>query len=597
MPPFRQPPPDRPKSRSLGVLRALGPYLRPHRTRIALAAVALLVGASAVLLIGQGVRVLVDQGFSAGNPALLNTSLAALVALIVVMSTASFLRIYMVTSIGERVVADLRRAVFDRLMALDMGFYEVTPTGEVLSRLTTDTTQIQSVVGSTVSFALRNLLTFIGGVVLMVLTAPGLALLTLLVIPVVLVLVLGLGRRVRKLSRASQDRVADLSAHAGEVLGAMATVQAFVHESWDRKAFAVDAGAARDAALRLARVRALLIAAVMALVLGVLGLVLWQGGHRVLEGSMSAGDLTGFVYYAMVAGSGAAALSEVMGELQRAAGAMERLLELLATTPKVTVPDRPKPLPSPGEGAVRLDNVTFRYPARPDMAALDRVTLDVAPGERVALVGPSGAGKTTVFRLLLRFHDPDQGRILLDGMDVREADPMALRRRFALVPQDPVIFSGSVRDNIRYGLPEADDEHVRAAAEAAAAWPFIQGWPDGLDTQVGERGMRLSGGQAQRLVIARALLMDPQVLLLDEATSALDSENERLVQGALDRLLAGRTSLVIAHRLATVVNADRIVVLDQGQVVAQGTHETLMTASPLYARQAELQFGLTLEAG
>ena len=575
---------------SLRPLRTLFGYLRPYGLQAAGAGLALVVGAGTVLVLGVGLRHLVDEGFRGGDPAVLDRALGVVLVVVVVLASATFARFYLVSWVGERVVADLRRQVFSHIVRLSPGFFEVARTGEILSRLTTDTSLIQTVVGSTVSIALRNLLLFVGGTVMLVITSPRLTGLVMLVVPLVLAPILILGRRVRRLSRRAQDRIADVGAYGGESISEVRTVQAFGHEGIDSAAFGARTEEAFAAAVRWVRARASLTVIVIVLSMGSIGAILWLGGRDVLSGTLSAGDLSAFVFYAVVVAGALGALSEVAGDLQRAAGAAERLLDLLATESDIRIPPVPTLLPTPARGMIAFENVTFRYPARPDMSALEGLDLAVEPGERLALVGPSGAGKTTVFNLLLRFYDPDKGRLRLDGVDISRADPQELRGRFGLVPQEPAIFSTTAAENIRYGRPDAGEAEIRAAADAAAATEFIEALPQGFDTFLGERGVRLSGGQRQRLAIARAILRDPAVLLLDEATSALDSENERVIQTALERLSRDRTTVVIAHRLATVMNADRIAVLDRGRLVTTGRHADLLAAGGLYARLAELQF-------
>lgn len=581
---------QRPTSRNLRVLAHLAGFVRPYRSAIAGAAVALLVSSGAVLGFGRVLQSMVDQGLSSGSRAALNETLILFLAVVTVISLSVAARVYLITWVGERVVADIRKAVFDQVLKLEPAFFEVTRTGEVISRLTTDTSLLQTVVGSTLAIAVRNILMITGGLIMLAITSPKLALLVLLGVPGVVIPVWLLGYRVRKLSRTSQDRIADIGAYVDEALYGIRTVQAFCHETIDSLRYGKQVEAAFSAAVLRSRTSALLTALVMLLTFSAISVVLWVGGHDVLEGKLTGGQLSAFVFYAILVAGSVGALSEVAGELLRAAGATERLLELLGTKPRIAAPANPMPLPEPARGHVELDNVTFRYPSRPDTDALHEVSLILQPGEKVALVGPSGAGKSTVLQLLLRFYDPDVGAIRLDGIDIRTVDPRALRARMALVPQDPVIFGADAWENIRYGFEHASDGEVRKAADAAHATEFLDQLPQGFNTFLGERGLRLSGGQRQRVAIARAILRDPMVLLLDEATSALDAESELLVQAALERLMQNRTTLIIAHRLATVRKVDRIIVMDQGRIIATGRHDELVAEHGLYARLASLQF-------
>ncbi len=587
---------ERPKSRNFADLRQLARYLSPYKLQVAGALVALVVAAGTVLGLGAGLRALVDEGLSQGDTTLLDHALIALLGIVVLLACASYGRFFLVSWIGERVVADLRRDVFSRVLVQPPAFFETVRTGEVLSRLTTDTSVLQTVVGSSLSMALRNVLLLIGGTVMLAVTSPKLTGIVFLLVPVVMVPIIVFGRRVRRMSRLSQDRIADVGHRIDETLNGMATVQAFAQEQAESKRFAGAVEDAFEVAVQRIRARAMLTGTVILLVFGGISGVLWMGGHDVLSGRISGGDLAAFVFYAVVVAGSVGAISEVYGDLQRAAGAAERLVELLNAQPAIAAPADPVELPGPAPGAVAMAKVRFAYPAHPETAILDDFELQVAPGETVALVGPSGAGKSTVFRLLLRLYDPEQGTVSVDGVDVRRARVDALRGRLALVPQEPVMFGTSVADNIRYGRPEASDGEVRAAAEAAFALGFIEKLPDGFATFVGERGIRLSTGQRQRIAIARAILRDSPILLLDEATSALDAESEQMVQKALDVLMTGRTTLVIAHRLATVLKADRIVVVDGGRIVASGTHQELVAEGGLYARLAELQFDAGREA-
>ncbi|MEL7966217.1 ABC transporter transmembrane domain-containing protein [Vreelandella neptunia] len=582
---------QRPNPRVL--LRLLG-LLRPYRTRLALAGLALLMASGSVLLLGNGLRLVIDRGFLAADQQALAQTLGLMLAVVTVLALASALRYYQVTWIGERLAADLRQRVFDHLLTLEPSFFESASAGraagEIASRLTADTSVLQSLFGSSVSLALRNLVMLVGAVVLMLVTQPWLSAMVLIGIPATLLPIVWYGRRVRRLSRTSQDRVAELGRYAEEALSGIKTLQAFTHEAVDKSHYGQRVEQAFGSAVERTQQRAWLTGVAMLVVFTAVGLMLWQGGQAVLDGTMSAGELSAFIFYAVLAAGAIATLAEVAGDVQRAAGAAERLLELLDTQPAIQSPVNPQRLPSPSRGEITLENVTFTYPGR-ETPALNGFDLHIKPGERVAVVGPSGAGKSTLLALLLRFYDPSQGRITLDDRDVRTLDLAALRRAMGLVAQEPVLFSGSVAENLRYGDPEADIDRLRLAAQDASALDFIDALPQGFDTPLGPGGVQLSGGQRQRLAIARALLKNPAVLLLDEATSALDAESERLVQQALDRLMVGRTSIVIAHRLATVIAADRLLVLEGGELVAAGTHAELITTSALYRHLAALQFG------
>ena len=581
---------DRAISRDLWLLADLWPFVKPYRWRLAAAVTAAGVAAIMVLALGRGIGALIDSGFGTGNARLLDQALLIIIAGTAVLVTATFVRVSLLAAVGEQVVADIRRRLYRHIIGLSPAFYESTRTGEVLSRLTVDATLLQTVVATSVSVALRNLLLFVGGATMMLITSPKLTGLAFLVVPLVVLPIIVFGRRVRRLSRQTQDRIAEVSAYAEESLHAVRTVQAFTHEAVDRKYLGTRIDAGLAAAFAYIRQRALLVAIVMLLVFGAITFVLWIGGHDVLAGRLTGGELSAFIIYAAFVAGSIGAIAEVFGDLQRAAGAMERLAEILNTPPLIAAPEHPLPLPKPAAGAVAFHDVTFHYPTRPETAALQRFTLDVRAGEKVAIVGPSGAGKTTVFQLLLRFYDPQSGSITLDDVELRAADPADIRARIGLVPQEPVIFAASALENIRYGRPDADDAAVRAAADAAYATEFLDRQPQGFATTLGERGVRLSGGQRQRIALARAILRDPALLLLDEATSALDAESERMVQQALDRLMVGRTTLIIAHRLATVLKADRIVVMDHGRIVEEGTHADLVRKGGLYARLAALQF-------
>ncbi|HET7083770.1 MAG TPA: ABC transporter transmembrane domain-containing protein [Rhizomicrobium sp.] len=584
----------RPKARSLAPLRAVLPFLRPYRGRILVAVLALLASSTATLVLPLFLRGLINaQGLTETEAHALTGFYGAFILAAAILGLASATRFYAVTWLGERVVADIRKAVFGNVLRLSPQFFEVTRTGEVLSRMTADTTLIQTVVGSSASLAMRNLVNMTGGLILMFVTSPKLAALVIAAVVIVMLPMLLFGRWVRKLSRQSQDSIAETAARGTETLNAVPTVQAFTQENFERRAFGEAVERAFGFARDRTRARAILTAVAIFTAFACLATILLVGLHDLIAHRTTGGDLVAFIFFGLLVGGGVGSLSEVWGDLQRAAGASERLMELLHEVPAIRAPDKPQSLPAKSGGAVHFDDVTFRYPTRPDFKALSGFSLDVKSGEAVALVGPSGAGKSTVFQLMLRFFDAQSGAIRFDGVDITQLDPVDLRRHIAVVAQEPVIFSGSIAANIRYGREEASDQQVRDAAKAAAASEFIEKLPQGFDTLVGERGVTLSGGQRQRLAIARAILRDAPLLLLDEATSALDAENERLVQTALANLMVGRTTLVIAHRFSTIQRLKRIVVMDEGRMVAQGSHAELMAAGGLYARLASLQFADT----
>lgn len=569
-------------------LRGLLPFLKPHRNLLIFWLIALALSSSATLFFPVAFKYLIDHGFAQGGSIDQWFILMFVVAVVLALATAA--RFYFVSLLGERVIADLRQKLYHHLLGLDQSFFERTRSGELLSRLSADTELLRSMVGSSMSIALRSSITVIGSAIMLAVTSPRLAMYALLGIPLMVLPMALSGRKVRGAAKNSQDRVADANARAGETFNSMHTVQSYAREHFESTRFNDAVKRSIDAARKRIGLQAMLTAIIIVIVFGSITAVLWLGAQNLIDHTMTAGTLVQFVFYAFIGAGSVAGLTEVWNEVQRASGGMSRINDLLEERSRLTAPQHPATLVMPSKGALSLDNVSFRYPSRPDMAALENFSLNIAPGETVALVGPSGAGKTTVFQLLLRFHDPESGSVKFDGIDLKQLEPSFLREQIALVPQDPVIFGTTARENIRYGKLEATDAQIETAARSAEAHEFISELPKGYDSELGERGARLSGGQQQRLAIARALLKDAPVLLLDEATSALDAQSERAVQQALERLMQGRTTLVIAHRLATVLKADRIVVMDKGRIIAQGTHNELIAQGGLYAELARLQF-------
>lgn len=583
---------DEPPKKKVSEINLLWVFLSPYKSTIFKALIALVVAASATLAIPQAIRQIIDQGFTSVSISTINLYFLGLLGIAFILALATFARYYLVTWLGERVVTDIRRGVFAKILTLSPVFFEKNRSGDILSRLNTDTTVIQSVVGSTASVALRNVITMIGGLIMMLYNNWLLTTYVFMLLPFIVVPLIFLGRKVRNLSRVSQDKIADASASANETIGAVQTVQSYTQESFENSKYSGFIETAFDAAIERTKMRAVLTFLIILLVFGAVDLVLWLGARDVIAGNISGGELTAFVIYAVLVAGAMGALSEVYGELQRAAGAASRCLEIISTESAIQPPAEPLTFSKPARGELSFDNVTFAYPSRPTENILAGFNLDVKGGETVAIVGPSGAGKTTVFQLLQRFYDPQVGKITIDDVALTDADPVEVRNNLGVVSQESMIFATSIADNIRYGNQDATDEMIAAAAKAARADEFIDRLPDGMDTYLGERGTRLSGGQRQRIAIARAVLQDAQILLLDEATSALDAENEKLVQAALEKLMQNKTTLVVAHRLATVQKADRIVVMDQGQIVESGNHEELLKKGGLYAHLAGLQFGV-----
>jgi ATP-binding cassette subfamily B protein len=578
-------------AKPMSFLAQLWPYLSRYKKVMAGAATALIFTSLITLALGQGVRMVIDDGILSQSLSSLNTMLSFVMVLVVGMALGTFVRFYLVTWLGERISADLRNDVFSHLVRMHPSYFEENQSGEIMSRLTTDTTLLQSIIGSSLSFALRNALTVTGGLIMLFVTNLKLTAVVMLGVPAVIIPALWMGKRVRNLSRESQDTVADVGSYAGEIIRQVKTVQSYSRESFEIDAFSGEVDKAFQVAKKRIRTRSLLLGIVILLSFTAIAAMVWVGGYDVMTGKMSGGELAAFVFYALMVAFGVAGVSEVYGEIQRAAGATERLMEMLNEDSLIKSPESASNSIEESKEHIRFEGVTFSYPSRPDKPALNNVNIQVARGETIALVGPSGAGKSTLFELILRFYDPQNGRIKLGETNVQELDLQALRKPMALVPQQPVLFSNNVWHNIRYGRPTASDEEVIAAAKAAHAYDFIMDLPNGFDSDLGENGVRLSGGQKQRVVIARAILNDPDILLLDEATSALDAESEHQVQKALEELMKNRTTIIIAHRLATVLDADRTIVMHHGEVVAEGTHTTLVETSPLYKRLADLQFG------
>ena len=579
-----------PAKGKISSLRYLLHYLYPYRKQTLGAAVALVLTSSVVLGMGTALRHLIDEGIRKGDQQLLNQGYLILLGVVVALAIGTYTRYLLVSLVGEKVVADIRRDVFAKVLSMHTAYFESSRTGDLIARITTDTTLLQTVVGSSISVFLRNALLFVGGFTLLLITSVKLSQWLLIMLPVVIFPIIILGKRVRVLSRATQNKVGDISSHAEETIGAMRTIHAMALEDAEKIRFGTLINETVATALSRIRMRALLTAIVICLIFGAIITVLYIGGQDVVAGRISPGDLSAFIFYSVVVAGALGALSEVVGEMQRAAGATERLMELMQLEPEIKAPSEPYHFTKTPEGRLSFEHVTFHYASRPDKAALANVSFRIEPGETVAIVGPSGAGKTTIFQLLLRFYDPQFGIIRIDSHDVRTLEPREWRSHIGLVPQDPVIFSTSAFENIHIGKPDATDSDVREAAHIASALDFLEALPDGLNTYLGEKGVRLSGGQRQRVAIARAIIRNPSLLLLDEATSALDAENETAIQAALERIMKERTTLVIAHRLATVVNADRIIVLNDGKIEASGTHTQLLASNPLYKRLAELQF-------